>query len=143
MSGSELQVKPFLSSNPGQGFFAAMRGTVIEHDIKFLVGISLQQTTKKPNESFTVVTPDRLTFNLSTVNFQGGQQRGGAVALIFVTETFNLVRFHRQPRLGAINAWIEVFSSTDKTTAFSGGLRYNPITASIFGSNSGSVLLFQ
>src|SRR5215475_10516796 len=102
MSGSELQVKPFLSSNPGQGFFAAMRGTVIEHDIKFFVWISLQQTTKKPNESSTVVTQDRLTLNLSTVNFQGGQQRGGAVALIFVTETFNLVRFYRQPRLGAI-----------------------------------------
>ena len=41
------------------------------------------------------------------------------------------------------NAWMEVFSSTESTTAFWGGCMYNPTTASIFGSNSGSLECFQ
>src|SRR5579885_3438411 len=41
------------------------------------------------------------------------------------------------------SAWMEVFSSTESTTALSGGCRYNPTTASIFGSNSGSGESFQ
>lgn len=39
------------------------------------------------------------------------------------------------------SAWIWLFSSTQRTKAFSGGLRYNPRIAACFSSNSGSGLL--
>jgi hypothetical protein len=35
------------------------------------------------------------------------------------------------------------FSSTLRTSAFSGGLRYNPTTSAELGANSGSVLKHQ
>src|SRR5262252_2493685 len=35
------------------------------------------------------------------------------------------------------------FSSTDKTSAFSGGFRYSPTTSAALGPNAGSVLMHQ
>src|ERR1035438_4416174 len=40
-------------------------------------------------------------------------------------------------------AWIDGFSSTHKTKAFSGGLKYSPTMSAAFGPNSGSVLMHQ
>src|SRR5512145_2072729 len=102
MGRGKLQMKPFLFSDPGQGFLASMRRPIVQDDIEFLVRIALQQPAEEPNESFTVVVPDRLTVDLSAVDFQGSQQRGGPVALILVTEPFNPMWFHGQPRLGPI-----------------------------------------
>jgi hypothetical protein len=44
-------------------------------------------------------------------------------------------------RVGALpsSAWICGFSSTQTTTAFSGGCRYSPTTSRIFPSSCGSV----
>ncbi len=38
------------------------------------------------------------------------------------------------------SAWIVVFSSTEKTAACAGGLRYNPMMSAAFCSNSGSLV---
>lgn len=45
----------------------------------------------------------------------------------------------RQDGLGAVRAWICDFSSTQTTTAFSGGLRYSPTTSVSLASSCGSV----
>jgi hypothetical protein len=46
----------------------------------------------------------------------------------------------KEAKRGRSRAWIALFSSTQKTAAFSGGLRYKPMISAAFSSNSGSSL---
>jgi hypothetical protein len=49
-------------------------------------------------------------------------QHRGAVALVIVGHRTAAAALHRQPRLGAVERLIWLFSSTDSTSACSGGL---------------------
>ena len=79
----------------------------------------------------------------AVVDVEPGEEHGGAVTDVPVvaspprTSTAGLVGFTRDL------AWIWDFSSTDHTTAFSGGFRYNPQTSPAFAQKSGSWLVIH
>ncbi|KRQ92911.1 hypothetical protein CQ12_30305 [Bradyrhizobium jicamae] len=56
-------------------------------------------------------------------HIEGGEQRGCAVALVVVGDAFNVAEPRGKHGLGCSRAWIWLFSSTQSTTALSGGLR--------------------
>ena len=54
---------------------------------------------------------------------EGGEQGGGAVALVVVSDALDVAEPHGKQGLVRSRAWIWLFSSTQSTTALSGGLR--------------------
>ena len=77
--------------------------------------------------------------DVAVVHVEAGEQHGGAVAAVLELAA------HRRPRappglvgLTRLVAWIPDFSSTDHTTALSGGFRYRPHTSAALAQNSGS-----
>src|SRR5262245_44399432 len=78
------------------------------------------------------------TDNGAVENVEGGEQGGCAVAFVVVGHRPGAPRLHRQSRLGAVRAWIWLFSSTERTTAWAGGLMYRPTMSLSFAANFGS-----
>src|SRR5947209_9838098 len=72
-------------------------------------------------------------------HLQRGEQRGGAVATVVIGLFSGIPG--RIGSIGAVrsSAWIWDFSSTESTTALSGGFRYKPTTSRTLASSSGSV----
>ena len=61
--------------------------------------------------------------HLTGGHVQGGKQRGGAVADVVVGDTLDVPRPIGNSGWVRSRAWICVFSSTQSTTALSGGFR--------------------
>ena len=70
MSWCECQIKAFLLCNPSHGFLAAMRGTVVEDDVKILVWIRLQQPTQETDKGNAVVALNGFRADLTSVYFK-------------------------------------------------------------------------
>ena len=60
---------------------------------------------------------------------------------LFKPMPFGFPRGERQNRIQSVEGLIALFSSTQKTAALTGGLRYKPIMSATFSSNSGSSLV--
>ena len=54
---------------------------------------------------------------------------------------FGFPRGERQNRIQSVEGLDSAVSSTQKTAALTGGLRYKPIMSAIFSSNPGSLLV--
>jgi hypothetical protein len=77
------------------------------------------------------------------VHIEAGEQHGGAVTAILESRRVGIPGMAARVGLTRLLAWIPVFSSTDHTTAFSGGFRYRPHTSPAFSQKSGSWLVIQ
>jgi hypothetical protein len=95
-------MKPLLFRPPGQSFLAPVRGTVIRDDVKVLGRISVEEPAEETDERNAVIAPDGLGANLSPMDLEGGQQRCGSVALLFVAEPFDAMGSHGQAGRGSI-----------------------------------------
>src|SRR5215471_9194386 len=74
---------------------------------------------------------------LASLNIEGGEQCGRAVALVVVRHCRG-APLRGRPGCVRSSAWIWLFSSTDSTTALFGGLRESPTDVNDFSANSGS-----
>lgn len=70
---------------------------------------------------------------------EGGEQGGGAVALVVVGHGAAFPGLERQARLGAVERLDCVFSSMDTTTAWTGGFMYRPTMSSTLAAKAGSL----
>jgi hypothetical protein len=64
-----------------------------------------------------------LADHLASDDIERGKKGGGTVPLVVVRHRAAAASLERQSRLGASSAWIWLFSSTENTTAWSGGSR--------------------
>ena len=78
--------------------------------------------------------------DLAGRDLERGEQRGGAVTDVVVGLSSQARRPPSAGRRVRPRAWTWLFSSTQRTTAFSGGCMYSPTTSRTFASSSGSVL---
>ena len=67
---------------------------------------------------------------------EGGEQRGGAVTFVVVRHRPGGARFIGNPGWVRSSAWIWLFSSTERTTAWAGGSSSMPTTSLSFSAAS-------
>ena len=96
------EVQALLLLHPRSGLLAPVRGAIVDDDVEVLTGIGFEQAPKKPDERLTGMAPDGLTPDVSAMDFQRREQRGGPITFVFVAEAFDLMGFHGQPRLSAV-----------------------------------------
>src|SRR5205823_6717777 len=78
-------------------------GVVVEHDVDRFVGRHLAlDGIEKTNEFLMPVALHTAPDDLAFKDVEGGEQGGGAVALVIVCHRGAAPLFHRQPGLGAI-----------------------------------------
>src|SRR5436190_23579421 len=91
----------------------------------------LVDALEEPQEFPVPVSRHAFADDRAVKHVQGCEQRGCAMALVVVGHGTGTPLLHRQARLGTIerldlallsSAWIWLFSSTDSTSALSGGL---------------------
>jgi hypothetical protein len=104
MRRREVEVQAFVAAGPGAGLLAAMRGAVVDDDAEVLARMGGQQLAQELYERRAVVLANRLAAHPPRVDFQCGEQRGGAVALVLDAAPLDQMRLARQPRLRPVEA---------------------------------------
>src|SRR4051795_6513042 len=128
-----------MTGQPGAHRGVLVSGQVVDHDVQLAAGIGGGDLLEE-GQGFLVAVPVGVGLgHLAGGHLECGEQRGGAVP--DVVRRVPLGRSRSDGSTGAVrsSAWTCGFSSTQSTTALSGGCRYSPTTSPILPSSSGSV----
>jgi len=104
MSRDESEMRSLLFRHPGQSFLAPVRGTAFRDDVEVLCRVSVEEPTEETDKRNAVIALDGLGTNLSTMDLEGGQQRCGSVALMFLAEPFDATGAQGRAGLGSIQS---------------------------------------
>ena len=97
-----------------------MRGVIVDDQMHFARGRGLAvDLVEEADELLMPVAAHALADDLAVEDVERGEQSGRAVPLIIMSRRAAAAALHRQPRLGAVEPWIWLFSSTDSTSACS------------------------
>ena len=120
--GGEMEVEPRVAQQPCLYGWGLVRGGVVQHDVHFeVIGHSLVDLGEESLELLGSVTPASGGDHLACSDIEGCEQIGDPVSHIVVCPALHLAGSHRQDRLCPIERLDAVFSSTQHTTACSGG----------------------
>ena len=121
---SEVDVPVLTPRHPGLDRYGLVGGVVVHDDADVQpLGDAPVDLLQEVGELPGPVAPVALADDEASGGIEGGEQRGGAVTLAVVCATLGHVRQHRQNRLCAIECLDLAFSSTQSTSARSGGDR--------------------
>jgi hypothetical protein len=122
--GREMHVKARASEQPAldQGRLVSAVVVQDEMDFQFLRDVLVDGVEKSPKLD-AAVTSVMLGDDPAALDVERGEKRCGAVTDVVVRSTFDLAGLQRQDRLRAIQRLICGFSSTQRTTARSGGFK--------------------
>jgi hypothetical protein len=99
-----------------------VRGVIVDDQMQLALGWGFAvDLVEKADELLMTVSAHALADNLAVEDVECGEQGGGAVALIVVGDRAQRPGFIGSPGWVRSSAWIWLFSSTDGTTACSGG----------------------
>ena len=122
-SRSEMERPIGVAFQPLVDLGRLVRGNVVEDDMNLGSRLDpLGDELEEGEEFLRTVTRDHLAGDLAGRDIEGRHQAGRAIALVVVGAGLGMAGLHRQGRLRPSQRWICVFSSTEMTTAWSGGL---------------------
>ena len=114
-----MMLQPFV------GLGRIVGGDIVENDMHLGSGLdAVGHVVEEGEELFGAVPLRNLTGHPAGGDIKGRQKAGGAVALVVVGEGLRMARLDVIGKGFCVreSVWICVFSSTERTTAWSGGL---------------------
>ena len=120
-SAVELKEPAWTASEPSSDLWMLMGCVVVddEMDVELVRHIVLD-VAQEGEELLMTMTGFALGDDRAVEHVEGSEQSGGAVALVVVGDAFDITKPQGKHGLGAFES---LFSSTQSTTALSGGLR--------------------
>ena len=125
--------------DPFQHLGMLVSSIVVDNDMdRFLLGHPDVDNGKEADELLMAMMLHTLANDLALKHIERGEQSGDAVTLVVVGHGASPTLFHR-PGWVRSSAWIWLFSSTESTMAWSGGLTYKPTISLSLAANCGSL----
>lgn len=125
---------------PGSHFGVLVSSVVVHHHVDVQgrrhVGFDMPREWQ---ELLMAMTRLALRDDRPGRRIEGCKQRGGPVPEVIMGDPFGVAKAHGEDRLAALQGLDLVFSSTQSTSALSGGLRYKPTISRTFSTKNGSV----
>src|SRR5687767_14165444 len=127
-----------MPGQPAQHLGVLVAAVVVEDHVDHLAGRHGALDRVEEADELLVPVPRHAAADHPAVeDVEGGEQRGGAMALVVVRPGAGLARLQRQAGLGAVEG-LDLFSSTDSTRLCAGGSTYSPTMSRSFSANAGS-----
>src|SRR5512132_2999318 len=118
----EVEGPARVASEPGPDLGMLVAAVVVEHDMDQLAGRDgALEAVEEAQELLVAVALHALPDHPAVEHVQGGEQGRGVVADVVVGHRAGSSLLHRQAGLVRSSAWIWLFSSTERTTAWAGG----------------------
>ena len=109
---------------PISDFGVLVGGVVVDDEMDVEPGWHVDlDVTQEGEELLMAMAGFALGDDRAVKHVEGGEQRGCAVALVVVGDAFDVAEPHGKHGWVRSRAWIWLFSSTQSTTALSGGSR--------------------
>src|SRR5450631_3545786 len=125
--------------------FRLVRVEIVEDDVNLAAGMVADDLIHEVEKLSPAAALVMTGLYGSAEHIKSRKKRRGSVAFIAVREAGEraLPLGSRIQPCARSSAWIAGFSSTLKTSAFSGGFKYSPTTSAALAANSGSVEMHQ
>jgi hypothetical protein len=134
-----VQFNAGMLGQPGPHDRVLVGGVVVADHVQLAAWIGPGDLLEEGQELLVTVAWGAPVDNAPGRDLQRSEQRRGAVPGVVVGALLGPIQPDSADRLGAFQAWIWDFSSTQSTTARAGGCRYSPTTSWTLAASCGSV----